>query len=354
MKQNKTYKVKFLPITKLEKEELKNRVFNSIHKSNTRKRQILYVIIGAAASVLIQIGLSFPFSDKPNDSIIDFVNSLETTNNNTSGEVTLILGEGENLEIDEKITFINYSDSGEEVTIGATKKVSQKTLKNNILVYNTLIVPYGRRSKIQLSDGSIVWLNSGSRLVYPSVFKGEKREVHLECEAIFEVSHNKNHPFIVISQNQEVEVLGTVFGITNYLDENSIKTVLKSGSVQISYINALSSNSDKMKITPGTIASYNKKSKAIISEKVNVDQYFSWRDGVLIFKNNDLKFIMNRLSRYYNIKIDILENKYTDADAMETFSGYLDLNEDINQVIKNIQMSTNMKFRFTDNKLIIN
>lgn len=93
MKQNKTYKVKFLPITKLEKEELKNRVFNSIHKSNTRKRQILYVIIGAAASVLIQIGLSFPFSDKPNDSIIDFVNSLETTNNNTSGEVTLILGE---------------------------------------------------------------------------------------------------------------------------------------------------------------------------------------------------------------------------------------------------------------------
>jgi ferric-dicitrate binding protein FerR (iron transport regulator) len=268
--------------------------------------------------------------------------------------VTLILGEGENLKIDEKITSINYSDSGEEVTIGATKTVSQQTLKNNKLVYNTLIVPYGKRSKIQLSDGSIVWLNSGSRLVYPIVFKGEKREVHLEGEGIFEVAYNKNQPFIVISQNQEAEVLGTVFGITNYLDENSINTVLKSGSVQISYTNALSSNSDKMKITPGTIASYNKKSKAIISEKVNVDQYFSWRDGVLIFKNNDLKFIMKKLSRYYNIEIEISEFKYNKDNEGETFSGYLDLNEDLDKVIKNIQMSTNMKYRFIENKLIIN
>jgi ferric-dicitrate binding protein FerR (iron transport regulator) len=354
MKEKTSYKVKFLPITKLEKINLKNKIFNSIHKSKSRKRQMLYAIIGIAASLLLITAFNFLFSAKSNDSIIDFVNSLETTNNNASDEVTLILGEGENLKIDEKITSINYSDSGEEVTIGATKTVSQQTLKNNKLVYNTLIVPYGKRSKIQLSDGSIVWLNSGSRLVYPIVFKGEKREVHLEGEGIFEVAYNKNQPFIVISQNQEVEVLGTVFGITNYLDENSINTVLKSGSVQISYTNALSSNSDKMKITPGTIASYNKKSKAIISEKVNVDQYFSWRDGVLIFKNNDLKFIMKKLSRYYNIEIEISEFKYNKDNEGETFSGYLDLNEDLDKVIKNIQMSTNMKYRFIENKLIIN
>ena len=346
--------LKILPLTNLEKIELKIKFFNSINKFNSRKKIIMYAIIGAAASVAILMFLSLSFSNKPNNSIIDFVNSLETTNINASDEVTLILEDGENLKIDEKITSINYSNSGEEITIGSAQTINQQAINNSKIVYNTLLVPYGKRTKVQLSDGSVVWLNSGSRLIYPIVFNGEKREVYLEGEAIFEVAHNKNHPFIVVSQNQEVEVLGTVFGVTNYLDENSINTVLKSGSVQISYTNALSSNSDKMKITPGTISSYNKKSKAIISEKVNVDEYFSWRDGMLIFKNNDLKFIMKKLSRYYNIEIDLLENKYADADVIETFSGYLDLNEDINQVIKNIQMSTNIKYIFTKNKLIIN
>tara|TARA_B110000503_G_scaffold19286_1_gene28667 strand:+ start:1202 stop:2254 length:1053 start_codon:yes stop_codon:yes gene_type:complete len=346
--------LKILQLTNLEKIELKIKFFNSINKFNSRKKIIMYAIIGAAASVAILMFLSLSFSNKPNNSIIDFVNSLETTNINASDEVTLILEDGENLKIDEKITSINYSNSGEEITIGSAQTINQQAINNSKIVYNTLLVPYGKRTKVQLSDGSVVWLNSGSRLIYPIVFNGEKREVYLEGEAIFEVAHNKNHPFIVVSQNQEVEVLGTVFGVTNYLDENSINTVLKSGSVQISYTNALSSNSDKMKITPGTISSYNKKSKAIISEKVNVDEYFSWRDGMLIFKNNDLKFIMKKLSRYYNIEIDLLENKYADADVIETFSGYLDLNEDINQVIKNIQMSTNIKYIFTKNKLIIN
>jgi hypothetical protein len=354
MKEQDSHNVKFLPITKLEKIDLKNKIFNSIHKSKSKKRQTLYIIASIAASLLLILVFNFIFPAKSNDSIIDFVNSLEPTNKNISDEVTLILGEGENLKIDEKITSINYSNSGEEVTIGTSKTVSQQTVKNNKLVYNTLIVPYGKRSKIQLSDGSTVWLNSGSRLVYPSVFKGERREVHLDGEGIFEITHNKNQPFIVISQNQQVEVLGTVFGVTNYLDENSMNTVLKSGSVQISYKNGQSASPDKMKITPGTLASYNKKSKAITSEKVNVDEYFSWRDGVLIFKNDDLAFIMKRLSRYYNIEIEIRVNKFDEANEIETFSGYLDLNEDLDKVIKNIKMSTNMKYVLTENKLIIN
>jgi hypothetical protein len=344
--------LKFAPITRLEKVELKNKFFNSINKSNSRKKIMLYAIIGVAASVAILIG--FTFTNKPNDSIMDFVNSLEPANNTTSDGVILFLGEDENLKIEDKVTSINYSNSGEEITIGSAQTINQQAINNNKIAYNTLLVPYGKRTKVQLSDGSVVWLNSGSRLVYPVVFNGEKREVYLEGEAIFEVAHNKNHPFVVMSQNQEVEVLGTVFGVTNYLDENSINTVLKSGSVQISYKNASSPNSDKMKITPGTIASYNKKTKGIISEKINVEQYFSWRDGVLIFKNNDLQFIMKRLSRYYNIEIEFNKQTFSESNEIETFSGYLDLNEDVNKVIKSIQESTSMNYIFLENKLIIN
>ncbi|MFT5214493.1 MAG: transmembrane sensor [Patiriisocius sp.] len=353
MKEKEKHNVKFLPITELEKADLKNKIFNSVHENKSRKYRIRYAF-AIAASITLLLTVSFYSYTTPTESIIDFVNSSDHIDINDSKEVILVLGEGENLKIDEKVTEINYSSTGEQVKIGHSKIIDQQTYKNNKLVYNTFLVPYGRRSKIQLSDGSIVWLNSGSKLVYPAVFKGGKREIYLEGEAIFDVAHNKSKPFIVISQNQEIEVLGTVFGVTSYLDEKTINTVLKSGSVQISYHNDASSpmTSDKMKISPGTIASYNKTNKGIVSEKVNVDNYFSWRDGVLVFKNNDLQFIMKRLSRYYNIDIEISDDII--ANDRETFSGYLDLNEDMNQVIKNIQMSANMKYMFTENKLIIN
>ena len=353
MKEKEKYAVKFLPITELEKADLKNKIFNSVHKNKARKLR-LRCALTVAASIIIIMGFGFYFNEAPKESITDFVKASDHIDIKNSDEIVLVLGQGENLEIDEQVTGINYSNTGEQVKIGDSKTIDQQAYRNNKLVYNTLLVPYGRRTKIKLSDGSMVWLNSGSKLVYPVVFKGSKREIYLEGEAIFDVAHNKSKPFIVISQNQEIEVLGTVFGVTSYLDENTINTVLKSGSVQISYHNDSSARaiSDKMKISPGTIASYNKKNKGIVSEKVNVDNYFSWRDGVLVFKNNDLQFIMKRLSRYYNMDIEI--SKTILSKDNETFSGYLDLNEDLNKVIENIKESTNMSYTFIDNKIIIN
>lgn len=351
MENKRPHKLKTLPITDSEKLELKTKIFNSIHKNRSMKKR-LRLVFSMAASLILMLGLGWHFYQTPEESITDFVKSSDGVEPATdSDEVTLILGEGKNLKVDEKITAINYSSDGQKVTIGSTKEIDQATEKNNKTVYNTLLVPYGKRSKIKLSDGSMVWLNSGSKLVYPAVFNANKREVYLEGEAIFDVTHNKEKPFIVISDNQEIEVLGTVFGVTDYKDENTINTVLKTGSVQISYIrNAASrSNIDKMKITPGTKATYNKSKQSITSEKVNVDNYFSWRDGVLIFKNNDLRYIAKRLSRYYNLEISIESEDL----ANETFSGYLDLNENLDDVIDNIKASTNMDYIFTGDQIII-
>lgn len=350
--ENKPNEMKILPITQLEKIVLKNKIFKSVDKIATRKKYNR-ITMGMAFSLAFMIGFGFYFFNKPSSSLTDFVKSSKGIVTNNSNEVTLIYGEDENLSIDEEITTISYSNTGQKVTIGNTKEISQKTSKNNKIVYNTLLVPYGKRSKINLSDGSTVWLNSGSKMIFPATFIGDKREVYLEGEAIFDVEHNANQPFIVISEDQEIEVLGTVFGVTNYADENAINTVLKSGSVQISYKSDFSSSSihaDKMKISPGTKASYNKKTKSIVSEKVNVDNYFSWRDGVLIFRNDDLQYITRKISRYYNLKIDIED----DVLSGETFSGYLDLNENIDNVLQNIKASTNMNYTYKEDKIIIN
>lgn len=352
MKEKRTQKIKTLPITGLEKNVLKNKILKSVENLPKRKRRAQNVVIGTIVSVLFLGGFGVYFLNTPTTSIIEFVKTSEDIDLNNTDNVVLILGEGENLNIGEENSTINYSKTGQKVTIGSNKEVDQETSKNKKTLYNTLLVPYGKRTKIKLSDGTIVWLNSGSKMVYPAVFNGDKRELYLEGEAIFDVAHNKSKPFIVISENQEIEVLGTVFGVTNYKDENALNTVLKSGSVQISYNKDASSNllTDKMKISPGTKASFNKKTKSMVSEKVNVDHCFSWRDGVFIFKNDDLRHITKRISRYYNLKIEI-----DNVDlAKETFSGYLDLNDDIDKVIQNIKASTNMNYTLVEDKIIIN
>lgn len=351
MKDRKSHNINFTLITDSEKEELKKRIFQSVHKLKIRKKRIRYTL-GTAASIALIAGFGFYFFEAPTESIIDFVESSKTIRVNDSDKVVLILNESENVNIDEESSTINYSKTGQKVNIGTTKAIDQETSKNKKVVYNTLLVPYGKRSTIKLSDGSTIWLNSGSKLVYPAVFNGNKREVYLEGEAIFEVSHDKDHPFMVLSENQEIEVLGTVFNVSNYLDENSVSTVLKSGSVQISYkASDFNTSNKKIKLSPGTLASYNKQADHMETKKVDVYNYFSWRDGVLIFKNNDLKHIMAKLSRYYNVDIVV-----KDADlANETFSGYLDLKDDIEKVVGTIKETTDFNYTRTEkNKIVIN
>ncbi|QDO93156.1 DUF4974 domain-containing protein [Formosa sediminum] len=351
MKDNGQNKVKILPITHLEKVALKNKILNSVDKVDNRRKH-RRLAVGVAFSLICLAGCFIFLYNTPDPSITDIVNTSENVDYSTSNEIVLILGNGENLTVSEGENSFNYSNSGETLIIGEKTKIEQETTTNSKVSYNTLIVPYGKQSKINLSDGTEVWLNSGSKLIYPVAFTGNKREIYLEGEAIFDVAHDKSHPFIVKSKDQEVEVLGTVFGVTSYADENVVNTVLKSGSVNISYHNNPKTHkyADKIKITPGTKATYNKDTQGIVSEKVNVNNYFSWRDGVLIFQNNDLRYVTNRISKYYNIKIEI-ENE---ALAKERFSGYLNLNEDLDKVIKNIQASTNMKYKKLDNRIVIN
>ncbi|MCB4809139.1 FecR domain-containing protein [Tamlana sp. 62-3] len=352
MKEKESSKIKILPITELEKVVLKNKIMASVDEIPKQKRRnrIAYSVV--MCSVILLGTCFFMFKTTPEASITKFVNESGNINVNNTGEVVLVLSEGQSVNVTDDSKGINYSKSGETVVLGDTEQLQQNTQKNNKVLYNTLLVPYGRRGKIKLSDGSIVWLNSGSKIVYPAAFNGKRREVYLEGEAIFDVAHNKSKPFIVLSENQEVEVLGTVFCVTSYKDEKFTNTVLKSGSVKISYKENLAATdfTEKMKITPGTKASFNKGTKSIMSEKVNVDNYFSWRDGILIFKNNSLKYITKRVSRYYNVDVDILNNDL----ANETFSGYLDLNENIESVLQNIAASTDMIYTLNKNKIIIN
>lgn len=323
-----------------EKIQLREQIMQSAHQMRRKKRNTR-VIFSAAASLALLIGFSFFFLNHTEPSIEDFVKTAPYIDIKQTDGVTLILGEGPNLNLDEENSKISYSSTGEDVNIGSGKTINQKSIVDNKPIFNTLIVPYGKRTDLQLSDGTIVWLNSGSKLVYPAVFNGASRSVYLEGEAIFDVSHNPNKPFKVISDLQEIEVLGTVFNVSHYPDDEIMNTVLKSGSIQLTYRKGTKKS---LKLTPGTLASFNTNTSKVQTKQVNVKDYFSWKDGFLTLNGGSLKDIMTKLSRYYNVEIRI-EN---DALANETFSGNLDLKEDVNKVIQIIKDATDFEVEYDE------
>jgi hypothetical protein len=353
MKDYNPNNINFSALSSKEKSLLKRRIGDSVNAYRQKKRRKMFVFSLAAASiaVLFSIGI-FNYNKQEVSPIESFVNTSE--DQIKTNEVQLILSNSSAIEITEEDSGIIYSNTGENVTIGNSKSVNQNVEANLEAVFNTLIVPYGKRSEIVLSDGTKVWLNSGSKLVFPASFVGDKREVYLEGEGIFEVTHNKNHPFIVKSKDQDIEVLGTIFNISNYTDDASVFTVLKSGSINLHYKNNnIISTKSELKITPNTLVTYAKDSRKIRTKKVEVEAYFSWRDGVFIFRNDPLESIMKKLSRYYNVEITINDKEL----ASHSFSGYLDVNQDLEHVIQIIKEAESSVFDYkftTNNKLIIN
>lgn len=205
---------------------------------------------------------------------------------------------------------------------------------------NLLNVPKGGQFQITLSDGTKVWLNSNSSLKYPSAFSASERRVELTGEAYFEVSKNKQKPFIVETSLQKVEVLGTKFNINAYDDESSTQTSLAEGSVRVSCKN----NTTLLK--PGQQSTLTDQNIAVRS--VNLDQVLDWKNGDFNFSNNNLKEIMRKISRWYNIEV-IFEGPI----SQETYFAQISRKKRLNDVLRALQLSGSIKYSIRNNKLYI-
>lgn len=335
-------------LTEQEKKDLKLRIDTSIvdYKNQQKKKVRIKYAIGAVAAMVIILLLPYSLTYFNQDSAIEnYVNNVDVAIDQ-EGDVKLLLGNNEEVKIKEKISSITYSDSGKEVRINNAKKTTQVSEDS----YNTIIVPYGKRTKILLSEGTQVWINSGSKLTYPVSFDKDNREVHLVGEAIFDVAHDAKKPFVVVTEDYDVKVLGTVFNVSSYQDDKYTTTALATGSVEIQYNKDSFFGKSILKITPGTLAEYNNQSKKIKSEKADVSKHLSWRDGKFIFKKEKLAEIAKKLSRYYNVEI-IIEN---DQLETETFSGHLDLKDTIEKVIEVIRQTSDLDYKKVGSTIVIN
>jgi len=331
------------PFNPDQKEFFGKSITDQINRSKKNKAIIRF---SSAATILLLIGVSVFFQLQNRSGIVQFASSLPAK---PQSDFTQLMLPGEKvIQIETQESNIEYSASGEQINIDTQKQIEQ-TVESGNTAYNTVIVPYGKRTRITLSDNSTIWLNSGSKLVYPVCFDEDKREVFLEGEAIFEVSPDMAHPFHVISHNLEIKVLGTVFDLSAYADDSIINTVLEHGSVELIYKGTSMFGPTKEKMVPGMLAMYDPDSKSLVQKNVNTMDYTSWKDGYLNLDQKSLGSIVKKLSRYYNVSIEIEGQDLAD----ETFTGHLDLRNTALQVLELIAETMDIELKQADHQIKI-
>jgi len=196
-----------------------------------------------------------------------------------------------------------------------------------------IVAPVGSQTFVEFSDGTEVYLNHGSKIKYPHKFTGDTREVVLSGEGYFIVAHKPENPFIVKTRNMNVKALGTTFNVFAYPDEKIVATTLIDGKVVLEQETVSRDIKSMGTMVPGQHVSYDKVTGEIFSTKGDIEKYISWKDGKLVFKRDNIVQILNRLSRWYSVDIEIKDDEvkeytYTATFIDESLSHILDLLKD--------------------------
>lgn len=272
--------------------------------------------------------------------------------NSTRLKGKVIFSNGLIREFETEKTIITQTSSG-KLTINndtvdlnnSTTELAQRKDVENEVAMNQIIIPYGKRSEITLADGTHIWLNSGSQLSYPSRFKTNSREVYLTGEAFFDVTADANKPFYVMTHDFKIKVLGTKFNVSSYSEDRTIQTVLLKGKVSAGKNKLFAETID---LYPGERIVYDKEGDSIAKGKVDVQLYTSWINGYLIFDNEPTTEVFKKLERYYNQRI-ISSGELSG----NTFSGKLDLKDNIKDVLENISFASSVKVTEENGSFII-
>lgn len=195
-----------------------------------------------------------------------------------------------------------------------------------------MVVPVAKRTFLELADGSKIWVNANTRVVYPVAFEKKKREIYVDGEIYIEVYPDKERPFIVKSKKMDIQVLGTKFDVSAYESKQEVSVVLVSGKVNVKTDNRIESV-----LKPTDRLSYKKGTTDI--QTVNVENYISWKDGFYTFDNECFSTVLDKLSDYYGKKFE-----YSVAAGALRCSGSLNLDEDMVKVLTGLESTMPVNF----------
>ncbi len=285
---------------------------------------------------------------------------LSKTNQNISSlkgqiidneSITITLADGTINVISENEDSVLMNKKGDVVGQIKNNKIeyNQKS-KSTKITYNEICVPYTKRFKLELSDGSIVHLNAGSSLKYPTNFvEGQNREVLLRGEGYFDIKKNKASPFIVSTGSIDITVLGTKFNVSYYPGDDIINTVLVEGSVALYHEGEKENENKSVTLSPNQMATWNKDKKSMLIKHVDPSLYTSWTKGILVFENTPLFEVVKTFERWYGVQIDITNPDIEDC----LIRGKYD-KQTLITMLQTLKFVLNIKYEINGDKVIIN
>ena len=303
-----------------------------------KRRKIVFISAAVAASIAMLMFvrvLFFGYDTQPvRDDIISFANNQPVAITN-SGEIQLILSEQKTVVLQDKESVIKYDSAGIQTN---TVKIS----KNDVASYNQLIIPHGKSSVLILHDGTKIWVNAGTKLVYPAEFEKDKREIYVNGEVFLDVAPDTQRPFIVRTNDLRIQVIGTKFNVQAYASDEQSRIALESGLVQI-----ISEATDDVFLSPNKIFELDKSGHSSVKD-ADISKYTSWIHGLYMYESERLEVILKRLERYYGIEISV------DTVASELkCTGKLDLKENVEDVLSIISKTAPVEYAKNGENYII-
>ncbi len=257
-------------------------------------------------------------------------------NNVKEYKAKLILDDGSAVDITDTTRHVVVAREGTNIMAsgsGLRYELGDSLPVSSPVKYNTLIVPRGGEYELLLADGTRVWMNSESKLVYPVQFTGERREVEMEGEVCFLVTRNERQPFIVKTKGVSVKVLGTFFNVEAYPGDQAITTTLVEGRVNVSDGQRHYIMSPNQQVVAGD--------GQFVVRDVDATEVVCWIEGVCYFSEASLENIMDKLARWYDVEVFFASESAKEAH----FSLEIERYDNIATVLSKIEKTGRVKFK---------
>ena len=315
------------------------RVKNGLGRQRRMTTWIKYAAVIALPLLVAGVWLLFP---RGGEQSIPVAQNTKIVKREAS-PVLEVVGGGKVILEKEKDKMIE-AGRGVDVQQSSGMLVYSDSVVSEYVDTNVLRIPKGGEFKLQLADGTRVYLNSATDLRYPVAFTGPERRVYLKGEAYFEVAKDVEHPFIVVTDDVQVRVYGTSFNV-NTLGADGVRTVLVEGKVGIR-----GQDLDREYVLkPNELAFYDRNSRDMKIETVDPDLYTLWRKGIFVFERETLENIMNTLSLWYDMEVFF----QSESAKQLHFSGHVKRYEQIEDILHAITDATGVVFTINDRTVCV-
>lgn len=312
----------------INKQLLLHKIRQTLKQNNNSHQLKVWTRYGVVASIVILISVTLfflkPFSSTPIEII---------SGNILDSEDIQLISNNETKTFSENISIKIGTDGVAKINEPNKEEQDLNITKSRM---NKLIVPYGKRSSIELSDGTKITLNSGSSLEFPSSFDNDTRKVVLVAgEAFIEVAPDTKRPFYLDAANFRINVLGTTFNISSY-ENYPQSVVLVEGKVSLE-----TADKKNINLQPNQMAIYTDQGD-FETKTVDVNKYISWKNGYLEFDEISVKEVLSYIERYYNLSFNY--DKETTL-RNTTCRGKLYLSENVDNVMNAIAISSSTIYK---------